>query len=85
MRRKRSLHTGRAGDNFGQMGRRGDNTPLPYLVSHGWVGRRDGHPKELLHPALVRPDTGPTSQFEYVFGQNVTEHNPAHRPPVTRS
>jgi hypothetical protein len=31
MRRKRSLRTGRAGDIFGQMGRRGDNTPL----SHG--------------------------------------------------
>ena len=28
MRRKRSLRTGRAGDIFGQMGRRGDNPPL---------------------------------------------------------
>ena len=38
MRRKRSLRTGRAGDIFGQMGRRGDNTPL----SHG---TSVGHPK----------------------------------------
>jgi len=32
-----SLRTGRAGDIFGQMGRRGDNAPLA-------MGRRYGHP-----------------------------------------
>ena len=31
-------------------------------------------------PLPPRPDTGPTSQFDYVFGQNVTEHNPAPSP-----
>ena len=36
-------------------------------------------------PLPPRPDTGPTSQFDYVFGQNVTEHNPAPSPSVTRS
>ena len=45
MRRKRSLRTGRAGDIFGQMGRRGDNTPL----RHGTQGRTS----QLLLPALV--------------------------------
>ena len=31
-------------------------------------------------PLLARPDTGPTSQFDYVFGQNMTELNPALSP-----
>ena len=35
-------------------------------------------------PLPLRPETGPTSEFEYVFGQNMTEYNLRHRPPVTR-
>eukprot|EP00964_Phaeocystis_antarctica_P041505 scaffold23738_cov67-Phaeocystis_antarctica.AAC.4 len=31
-------------------------------------------------PLPLRPETGPTSQFEYVFGQNLTEYNPAPSP-----
>ena len=44
----KTVFTGRAGDIFSQMGRRGDNTPLA-------MGRRDRHPNsELYRGPLAR-------------------------------
>ena len=56
----------------GLMALQGDVRPSPMA-----------HPAERPLPKLplpVRPETRTTPQFDYLFGQNVTEHNPAPSP-----
>ena len=52
-------------------------SPMAYPASGAATAKESPNDSRYL---TARQHTDPTSQFEYVFGQNVTEHNPAPSP-----
>ena len=52
-------------------------SPMAYPASGAATAKESPNDSRYL---TARQHTDPTSQFEYVFGQNVAEHNPAPSP-----